>query len=377
MDADVLNKWSSPTDQAALDFLIERAGPALALADRKFTGGLPDAVEEHRRSHGAPLLVKMHGQDLPLRDDATDLTRLLPSAFLDDLPAPIRALMQVDGRTVGIPVAVHRANSLFMSEPALAGADLGPPETLDELMAAVRRLAQRSIRPFALVADPMLLGFLFEDLALAVGGPDFHRALFAEADASAVEAEAFSRTCDLWTEIVGLGLGAEGSWREAGDAVKRGEAAFFACGDFATASMLADAEATSVRETAFPGTEHAFVFIADFFTPIGFDTPEAEEALRAMIGFWSAEAAVSRFCSLKRALPVSRSVDLAPAEDLVRGKQAHLRAALARGAFNPSFTLEQAAPARLRDPVLTILGEAARSRADASALRSKLTAALG
>lgn len=377
MKIDVLNKWSSPTDQAALDFLRAAVADRVTLEDRKFSGDLGNAIDFHRRTHGTPLLAKMHGQDLGLRPDANDLSAMLPSSFVAGLPLPIRSLMAHRDGLVGIPVGLHRANSLFANRRLLERFGIALPQTLEECLAATRRLAEAGIQPFAVAPDPMLLGFLFETLAVASAGARYHRAAFADTEDEALRCTTTLGIVELWLDLLRSSPVEDRPWRELGTQVKHGDAAFFACGDFASPFMLDDAERTGVVEIAFPGTAVAFVFIADFFTPIGFAGDDELAALTAITGRWTDPETSRDFCRRKGALPPVERLTGEDASPDVLAKQDGLHDAVADGTFVPSMTLEQATPHRVRAAILGVLSAHARSDATARAMQAALAEAVG
>lgn len=376
MKIDILNKWSSSPDQAALDFLCEAVAETVALRGCKFKGDLFGAIEAHRSQHGAPLLAKMHGQDLGLRDDATDLSAVLPAGFVEALPGALRDLMRREDRLVGIPVGLHRANSLFVSRPALDRLGIALPRTLEAWFAAIRKLADSGARPLVIGTDPMLLGFLFENLAVASAGARYHRAAFADTEDEALRCTTTLEIVELWSDILRMSRIEDRPWREFGAEVRRGDAAFFACGDFASSYMLEDAERTGVVEIAFPGTAEAFVFIADFFTPIGFASDAELAVLKAVAECWSAPETVRGFCRRKWALPPVGGLGEGDASPLILAKQDACRTAVANAAFIPSMTLEQAAPHRVRAALLATLVEHATSDATPQAVQAALAKAV-
>jgi glucose/mannose transport system substrate-binding protein len=376
MKIEVLNKWSSPSDQAALDFLCRSASDYATLEDRKFSGNLIDAIESRRREQRAPLLVKMHGQDLGLCDEATDLSGILPEAMVADLPESLRYLMRCADRIIGIPVGLHRANSLFASRPVLDAFGIPLPRTLEELTTAARILLESGIKPFAVGSDPMLLGFLFENVSLAAGGPRYHRAVCVDCEDEALRCATTLEVVQLWSNIVRPSRIEDRPWRDLGAEIKRGDAAILACGDFACSHMLEEAETTGVAEIAFPGTAESFVFIADFFTPVGFTSENEIEALRAIAARWTEPDVVRGFCRRKGALPPACAVTPEGALPSVLAKQEACRQAISGGTFLLSMTLEQAVPHRVRAAFLHALTHQAKAATEPRAVQSALAEAV-
>lgn len=369
----VLHKWSSVADLHALDLLREAAAPSADVVDLPFEGDIGDAVRE-AIAGGEPFFVKMHGQDLPLRREAADLTGIFPAAALATVPEAVKRLMQVGDRLVGIPVGLHQANLLYANLEALAATRRHLPRAWSDLAATCDVLAHETVRPFALGRDWMTLGLLFENLVLSTGGAEFYRRTLVDCDPAALASDTMTEALRRWIEIKGTVASQDAPWRELAAEVKAGAATFMAIADFA-ASAFEDDTGVAVAALDFPGTAGAFIFVADFFTPFGFAGAGGRRLLRDIVESWTSIPVAQAFAAAKGAVPAR--LDAAQSGDDMRSRTAEAcRAAAMNRSLLPSLTLEQAAPEPVRRVFLDALARAVDSDVKGSELQGMILAGL-
>lgn len=85
-----------------------------------------------------------------------------------------------DGKFVGVPFNIHRANCLWSNAKVFADNGLTPPTTWDEFFAVGDTLKEKGIVPLALGGEPWQETSPLEDAMNAVGGADFYRKAFLE-----------------------------------------------------------------------------------------------------------------------------------------------------------------------------------------------------
>jgi glucose/mannose transport system substrate-binding protein len=189
----------------------------------------------------------------------------------------------------GVPLNLQRVNSVFFNKAVLERYGIAPPRTLDDLLAAGRKLHDQGIPLLAVGSrEPWTLELLFfESLLVSREGPDVYRDYFrgrlrpddprmlANLRAALELSRYFNPDHDRL------------SWLQAMDRVIAGQAAMTAMGDWARVSLSSRGLVIGrdFGEMAFPGTENVFVFTSDAFPlPRDAKNPAGARRLLATIG---------------------------------------------------------------------------------------------
>jgi glucose/mannose transport system substrate-binding protein len=327
--------WRGPSDVAALALCRE----ALQAAGITLTDAQPGEAA------GA---AKMHGMELVAARDAAapallDLSALARAAdWATRLPRGLRRFMADGGRWHGIPLGIHRANAAWVNSSH--GERLGGAQPAD-VAAWLRWLgsARTLVRaPLAIGADAMQVGLLFENVVLAMAGPQRYRRAFEALDGAVWREPAMVDALELllalrdFADDDALAL----PWRAQIERVQRGDAVVAVMGDWVRAMAP-----TGLVEWGAPGTADRFIAIYDFFAP--FASAPADIGHRAAAALTDA-GFQRRFAQRKGCMPA-----LAEAWGDVDAARARLLADEA--AVLPSLTLDQCCPLPRKQALLAVV----------------------
>lgn len=291
--------------------------------------------------------------------------------WLDIFPAELVAAASRDGKLYGVPLNVHRTNSLFYNKRLFDSFDLKPPTTLEEFNALVVTIAEseeiQASNPGGVA--PLALGnkwnwtlnlMTFESVLSAVAGADYYERFWTgHADAADEELQ---RTLD---EVLFLYCGPapelecngyfnsdidDVDWAKGVQKIVTGDAAMAVMGDWAKGyleeeSHVADEDFGVVP---FPGSNGTYVFTADTFPiPRGANN----EATRALLATFGSVPGQVAFNSLKGSIPARADIDPADYPDAFDAMDARTmrefregRRVLALSGLVPSGVLGDLAP---------------------------------
>lgn len=330
--------WTSKSERGALNALLEvheeehpdvqviNASESLAakardrLVERLSTGLPPDTFQANI---GRDLFrwVLFNGED----DRDTKVESLGDLVVENDwdrhLPRPVRDALSFGDELYGVPVNVHRLNSLFYDSATFERLDLAPPETLEELFVTLDALVAAGYE------HPLSIGnrndwtmalFTMENLFPAVAGPELYLDYWSGREEP--EHPKMRETLDvllrLWpyfNEDANTIDWVEGVERLfASDADRR--AAMTVMGDWAKGQLQADGyePGEDFGQVPFPGTVGTFVFTSDSF-PLPKGAPNRKRAIELLTTFGSKRGQLA-FNALKGSIPAREDID--PETDL-------------------------------------------------------------
>jgi glucose/mannose transport system substrate-binding protein len=230
--------------------------------------------------------------------------RIVPQGLLDQVSK--------GGEVYAVLVGVHRANVLWYNKKVLEKHSIKVGDTLsfEQFFSAAEKLRAAGLVPLAMGdAGLWATAELFENTLLGVLGPQGWQELFGgemEFDDPRVQqaARLYSRMLDCQNaDHSAL------SWDQAVRAVIQGKAAFTAMGDW-TYGELAKAGLKENQDfgwVSFPGTDDAFLVVADGFT-LAKGAPHLGEAL-AWLEMVGSKEGQEAFNALKGSIPVRTDVD--------------------------------------------------------------------
>ncbi|HLK93113.1 MAG TPA: extracellular solute-binding protein [Polyangia bacterium] len=218
----------------------------------------------------------------PINQFAADLTRTMPPAVLKTVSFTNSSATN----TYGIPLDIHRTNTLFYNTALLPSFERSPPTSLDDLFAVAAQLQAKGLAtPISLgAADSTLPILFFENLLVSRAGAKFYQD-FMLGVGDAYAPEIATAVDDLATLLTYANANAtQLNWKDAAGRVVSGDAAMTIMGDWDKAYMVktllatayvpggdagvsATDAGTSVLFGAIPtpGTLGTFVFTTDTF----------------------------------------------------------------------------------------------------------------
>jgi glucose/mannose transport system substrate-binding protein len=236
-----------------------------------------------------------------VNDNASRLAVIDPvkQGWRDWMPPEVLQTVSLNNNYYGVPLDIHRTNTLFYNTALLPSFADNPPTSLDELFAAAAALqANGMAAPIALGAgDDMLSLLFFENLLVARAKADFYQK-FMRGEGDPFAPEIATALDDLSTLLTYANKNAAGLlWSEAASRVLTGDAALMIMGDWAKAFMM-NVGATfpggppgqpgqiTFGAIPTPGTKGTFVFTTDTFgLPLG--APNEQGTIDMLTAFGS------------------------------------------------------------------------------------------
>lgn len=276
--------WVSPGEVDALNALIgvyQTAHPGArvnssgdpdastvrAKLDVEIATSPPDVFQIN--AHDIPSWVGMHPDTLAPLDDLFTGSEL-EAAVLPD----VLSRVSVEDHVVGVPVGIHRENSLFFNRSVFAKLKLVPPTTISELIAACKAIKAAGVTPIALSNDGWVVRILFNEIVQGTMGEDtfndFITGVTPVTDPTMAGKlqESISTTSEILKNYVNLDAGNDGfSWTDAADQVFHGKAAMFLHGDWAKGHFvtLGWTPGIDFGQTGGPGASDLFWYVIDAF----------------------------------------------------------------------------------------------------------------
>lgn len=297
-EVEIMHWWTSGGEAAAITVLKDAlATQGVGWQDAAIAGGGGSAAMtalKARVTAGDPPTAAQIGlmglQEWAAEGLLGDLTPVAEAnKWAEVMPPAVMAGAMYDGKFVGVPFNIHRANWMWSNAKVFADNGLTPPTTWDEFFAVGDTLKEKGVIPLALGAEPWQLTIILEDAMTAVGGADFYRKAFLELDPTALGSEQMVQAFDILGKVRGyVDAGAPGRpWNDATAMVLRGEAAMQFMGDWAKGEIVKAnmVPGVDILCTKAPGTEGAYHFNVDyfmFFAAEGEDK-EAQDKLAAAI----------------------------------------------------------------------------------------------
>ena len=322
---EIFSWWTSGRESMALEALFDvyrYKYPGVEVLNGAITGGGPLAarpVLQTRLAAGIPPDTwQIHpghelfgqyvlaGYCVPLNVlyQSEGWERVIPRCLVDQVSR--------GGEVYAVLVGLHRGNVLWYNKNVLKkhGIKVGDTLSFEEFFSAAEKLRASGIVPLAMGdASLWATAELFENTLLGVLGPKAWQELFAgeiEFDDPRVQqaARLYSRMLD-YQNADHSAL----NWEQAVRAVINGQAAFTAMADW-TYGELAKAGLKENQDFGWvssPGTEGAFLMVADGFT-LAKDAPHLAEAV-AWLEMLGSKEGQEAFNALKGSIPARTDVD--------------------------------------------------------------------
>lgn len=294
----VYHWWTAGGERQAMQVIFDwfnRKNPATKIVDNPVAGGggitlktvllgllaakiPPDTFQS---LSGAELKQYVDGNYLEPVDDIWSSQNLNAN-----YPAVISKMTTFGGKHYGIPMNAHRANWLFYNTKLFKELNLAPPTTVDELIAAAKRIkaGKPGVAPIAIgTREKWPAVFLFDVILLSTGGPDVYEKFYT--GQLNVKASPELRTAlQKYREVIPYLYEFHGAktWSDIAAPMAEGKMGMMIIGDFA-AGLLVQAgfkEGVDWDAVGFPTKpQEAFLMIVDTFVrPVGAKNPQATTA---------------------------------------------------------------------------------------------------
>jgi glucose/mannose transport system substrate-binding protein len=321
---EVFSWWTSGGEAVALDALfkvyrqknpdVEVSNAAIiggggsaarpVLQTRLAAGNPPDTWQTHSGHELLHYVQAGYCVPVTILYQSEGWDRVMPEGLLDQVSK--------GGEVYSVMIGIHRGNVLWYNKKVLKkhGIEVGDTLSFEQFFSAAQKLKAAGLVPLAMGdAGLWATAELFENTLLGVLGPQGWQELFGgemEFDDPLVQqaARLYSRMLDCQNaDHSAL------SWDQAVRSVIQGKAAFTAMGDW-TYGELAKAGLKENQDFGWvssPGTEGAFLMVADGFT-LANGAPHLGEAV-AWLEMVGSKEAQEAFNALKGSIPVRTDVD--------------------------------------------------------------------
>jgi glucose/mannose transport system substrate-binding protein len=186
-------------------------------------------------------------------------------------------------------VNVHSTNWVWANKAVLDELGIAPPQTWDELLAALDKVKESGKTALAHGGQAWQDATIFDAVAMSTGGPEFYKAAFIDLDPETLGSDTMKEAFDRMTVLRGyVDDNFSGrDWNLATAMVINGEAGFqfmgdWAKGEFVNAGKKPDVDFLCFR---FPGTQEQVTFNSDQFALFkqGDEVSEPQAALAKAI----------------------------------------------------------------------------------------------
>ena len=366
-DVEVLHWWTSGGEAAALNVLkqdLESQG--IGWQDMPVAGGGGEQAMTVLRARvtagNAPTAVQMLGFDIldwAKEGALADLNEIAAQEGWDAVvPEALQAFARHDGKWISAPVNVHSTNWVWANKAVLDANGISVPQTWDEFVAAVEKLAAAGVTPIAQGGQAWQEATVFDAVVMSAGGPDFYKAAFIDLDEGALGSdtmkEAFDRMAFIRANVDENFSGRD--WNLATAMVINGEAGFQMMGDWAKGEFLnaGKVPGTDFLCFRFPGTQDQVTFNADQFAMFdqGGSVSKEQAALASAILSPSFQSA---FNVVKGSVPARTDVSDEAFDACGKQGMKDLAAAASSGNLFGSMAHGHAAPASVKNAVYDVV----------------------
>ena len=366
-DVEVLHWWTSGGEAAALNVLkqdLESQG--IGWQDMPVAGGGGEQAMTVLRARvtagNAPTAVQMLGFDIldwAKEGALADLNEIAAQEGWDAVvPEALQAFARHDGKWISAPVNVHSTNWVWANKAVLDANGISVPQTWDEFVAAVEKLAAAGVTPIAQGGQAWQEATVFDAVVMSAGGPEFYKSAFIDLDEGALGSdtmkEAFDRMAFIRANVDENFSGRD--WNLATAMVINGEAGFQMMGDWAKGEFLnaGKVPGTDFLCFRFPGTQDQVTFNADQFAMFdqGGSVSKEQAALASAILSPSFQSA---FNVVKGSVPARTDVSDEAFDACGKQGMKDLAAAASSGNLFGSMAHGHAAPASVKNAVYDVV----------------------
>ena len=277
-DVEVLHWWTSGGEAAALNVLKkDLEGQNIGWKDMPVAGGggtqAMTVLRARVTSGNPPTAVQMLGFDITdwAREDAlANLNAIAKKEGWDKVvPDALQFFSKHKGRWVASPVNVHSTNWVWANKSVLDGLGIKPPQSWDELVAAMKKIKASGKVAVAHGGQPWQDATIFDAVVMSTGGPAFYKKAFIDLDPDALGSNTMKKAFDRMSVIRGyVDDNFSGrDWNLATAMVINGDAAFQFMGDWAKGEFLNAGKKPGQDFLCFrfPGTQRQVTFNSDQF----------------------------------------------------------------------------------------------------------------
>ena len=390
---EVMHFWTSGGEAAALGVVRDKVVAAgVTWQDAPIAGGGGDAAKtalQARIASGNPpaamLLLGQNILDWANEGMLGNVDALAAAEGWDTaLPKAVQEFTKVGGHYVSVPTNVHRTDMIWASKAAFDKIGAPYPTTWEELNALAPKFLAAGIIPLAHGGQAWQEAYMFEAVALGVGGADFYRRALVDLD------DATLRGADMvavFTELAALrgmvDANAPGrDWNLASAMVINGEAAMQIMGDWAKGEFSNAGKVPGDDYACIPVPKakgDGFVYLVNSLSLFAQTDPDLIKGQEVLASAIMDKAVQIGFNQAKGAIPARTDVDLSSMDACAQATSAALAANDAAGTAVPTFAGTHAANAAIgaaaTDAITGFFNSDMTAEAGAAALADAIMAA--
>ena len=385
-DLEVTHWWTSGGEAAAVAEMakaFDASGDHWVDGAIAGSGGTARPIIVSRILGGDPMGATQlnHGQQAKELIEAgllQDLTDVATAEGWKDIVNPISLLdsCTYEGKIYCVPVNIHSAQWLWLSNAAFAKANLPVPTNWSEFVADAPALEAAGIIPLAMGQQPWQSNLAFGDIAVAVGGVDLWKKINIDKDAEAAASPEMLKVFEAAVQARGMAAKSNvQDWNQATNLVITGAAAGQLMGDWAQGEFQVAQQVAGKDYTCLPGLG-VTKFIATggdaFYFPVNKD-PEITAAQKRLASILISKDLQVKFNLKKGSLPIRGDIDLSAANDCMKQGLEILKAGNILPSGDQVFTPDT--QGQLEDLFVTFFASTTETAAEAQAKYAAIIAA--
>lgn len=275
--AEVIHFWVWPSERKALQVLIDtfevNGGK---WTDTPIENGWEAKVAalSRIRDNNPPTAMQWHvGKqirelyDLGMLQDLKGLAA--QEKWKQVLPPLLWRYATANDRMITVPVAMHGANWLWANAHVLKNSGVPLPKSWDELLFIAPKIREKGYIPLAMGGQAWQQTLVFINICLAIGGKDFYKAAFVDADPEVLEGATMVSAFKTFGQLRPFVDNAHKnrSWGDTTALVLQGKAAFQIMGDWVKGEVLQSGQrlGDDILCMPAPGTEDHYIAVPDSF----------------------------------------------------------------------------------------------------------------
>lgn len=317
---DVLHWWTSGSERRAADFLAQKlAEENVEWHDVAIPGGAGVGAVKVLKSRilakQPPAAAQLIG---PSIGEWAKLGLILPlddvaraGAWREHLFPTAWQLVQYKGHVLGVPLGIHRINTLFYNRKVFTRLGLPVPRSWADFELAARRMQASGITPMGQSSEPWQVATLFETLILAEGGPSYYRELFVKRLPRAYTDPRLAHALQHLRDLKRWMAPSEKPWPEMVRQLAQGEVGMMVMGDWAKAELNGMGLVTGEDFSCVPVPDTTDYHLYSIDTLAMFAVDDAQENAQHRFAQLLLQPAVQLgYSRLKGSVPVRRDQDL-------------------------------------------------------------------
>ena len=357
---EVMHFWTSGGEAAALGAVRDKVvANGVKWLDAPVAGGGGDAaktaLQARIASGNPPAAMLMLGQNIIdwANEGLLGNVDALAAAEGWDaaLPQAVKDFTKVDGHYVSVPTNVHRTDVIWASKAAFDKIGAAYPTTWDEMKALAPTFLAAGIIPLAHGGQSWQEAYMFEAVAMGVGGADFYRKALVDLDDATLRGDTMVAVFEELSALRGMidANAAGRDWNLATAMVINGEAAMQIMGDWAKGEFTNAGKVAGTDFACIPvpkaGGQPGFVYLVNSLSLFTQTDPEAAKAQEVLASAIMDKEVQVAFNVAKGAIPARNDVDMSGLDACAQSTAADLGVADAAGTAVPTFAGTHAANA--------------------------------